>query len=1103
MLHHHPCSPFRPSTRHPYFRHIAPPHPCPHAVSVSGIPFPLSMPDLASPASRLQRAHSVPARTKEAHPYRTPSLRSDGPLSVTLDRPASTGAVTATNLRFLSPSHQRAQPPSLLPPDIPRTCHYLDCQCSLSFVPRGAVSLRQPTVIGGLPHRFVKCSQCRRDNWIQLRWPASASQLPPIATCSWYRYASIAIDAERCDVLCLRFGDVVAATFPRTLGVAMRTAFAAQLRHTFPCWTPSHAPSGLAWHINESDVVVAIAATLAVLGLIPAAVAASGIHQGPLPLINIDDIQLDPTGAVIHPTEDKHHDTWACGLYLPEPPRFRPFHIAAVPMTYPRTVLFPYHSSFTPVACTLDAAAIRALPHLGVRYPDMAVAVGTSLYGSPIFSTTPYTSLHSNSYDSAATRIPWSDHRLRAWLSREQDSGCLVDISAAIAALEAYGVAPVYRVHPTSAVLKPTYGPDGQLVSDHVSKLRVVDDYSFSASPDVDVSVNGTVDTRHLPRIRLCSVGDVIANLQHQRSRLQLPATETASCGQPPSAFVEAPFALFKVDLERAYRQHPTLRAHLWMTCTRIEVGYGTTRLFCDTATPFGRSDSTGAFSPPVMATNASIQRCGINSMEYSDDFNIVGPAASASAAVALVLAIITSVGMTAQPDKLEEEGVPGPSKTVLGIHLDVCEYTASMTSSRRSKLLVALREMMKPADPRHHGRLHVGDVRSLAHRLDFICTALPQARAQLTPLFQFVHANYGRMTRKIHAPQSVFRAMEFWQHTVSGFHSASFHPEHQPMFPNAICIGDAAEGGYGCVEARTLNYFQGQWTTTELDSLPITQREAAVVVWAMYRFAAVAARPHVAMDTPAHLRSCPSPHLPRRSPLPCIVLLCDNLPAVQAFNCGYSSNPSLAYLLCAAARVQLQTRVAAFVFHIDGANNPVADAISRFKPLPSQCPPLSLVTLPVRLRSLLDAVRNAESSPESSATRTTPRTRRGDCGLSSALTLVPTSCMTTPMWLAPSTPTYGSTSPYSSPHYDGGMGDRGCAAQPSPRTCPVLAPSWASSLPRLCRLNDQSLRISSAVHGTRGGQLLHAIESLCRPRSSGMPSPTPLWTSPSVPPLQ
>ena len=1030
----------------------------------------------------------------------------------------------------------------LIPMVTPANCTYPDCQRRLCF---------QRITHGGVVRRtaITRCPNCRRDAWILLRQPSTeaCSGLPDVGTAPWYRWTVVSTNADNDNTLTLRFGDRNIVSLPTDVGDRLRARFQQHTLSTFPCWSRATAlngrqlrPHGIPWNTHESDLAVAILATLTTHAQTHSVVTAHNADSSidianvttetqthPVPAItwhiSVSNLRLHPGGTLALTRYSAaelqldgitvHLSTWASHAYLAEPPRYRPFMTiteAPCPPHLRRSapgIMRRDHSAFTPTPGPLHADGIRALPHLTDRYPDMPTLVGTALYGLPMFTDVPHATLAHNEY-SGTRAIPWDDIRLQALIRDELNNGSLVNVSQCVAD----GV--IHRTHPTSTRLKPANDEQGNALPDHALKLRQIDDYSFQATDgDNDISVNNGCTTTELPPIRVCAVSDVVDHILH----LDAAATPIERLD---------PVTLFKVDAQSAYRHVQTMAAHVWMTCTTVELDNSTITV-ADRCTPFGRKDAAAAFCMFGNACTASAQRRGVSVFIYSDDANCIARSQIAIAQRDIVLDNNRRAGLNTNMAKLRSrEGTPHPDQPILGVTVNAQTLTMSVTAARRLKLVASIEDVL------HRATTALPDLRSLAHKLLFVAECMPASKPTVQPVFHCYNAEIAAApTAPLHRRTTITtdarHALTFWLEALeAGTCQCSFRPNLEPVFPNAIAISDAAGIGFGSVETRTLLSFSGRWTALEL-KLPITQREMLAVVFGIFRYAHIACRHHV--DTgPGHSQSsstatststtttttittsiaatAPSPghgrgggglrtgHSCNARQYPLLLAFCDNNAVVNAFSRGFSPDPTLAFLLYAAARVQLQARFTVTVCHISGANNSVTDALSRFLPVPLDTPVLELATLPLRVRTLLDARLRSSSSPANTVTPARRTTPRGDVSLSSALSLVPTHSAR--VLHRTRTAHYCSTS---SPGFDNAASPPDALSHrlPCTHTTPVFAPSWASNFTRLCLVTQPSGRLSVVSHRSH---IVSTIESLFPLQSSATPSPTALETPATTP---
>jgi hypothetical protein len=631
----------------------------------------------------------------------------------------------------------------------------------------------------------------------------------------------------------------------------------------------------------------------------------------------------------------------------------------------------------------LDPLGLLKLTGINREHPLRALAVGMALYGLPIFANVPATPLRHNNYNASgvsASSIPATDPRVIKIRAKELVLGAHTVVTEQAADPDC-----VIRLHPVNFVLKPTY-IDGRTVPPQHSALRMVDDLTFQASADpASVSVNNASDPRHLPPIHLATVQNIMQHLKY---------VHTASVSGHPldgslchSAGDDNRLG-FKLDVSRAYRNCAVLAAHSWMTAHEFPNADGDSEVLIDSFYPFGMKQSTKVWTIIGTLLNCSMQAQHIAVLfDYSDDFMGVSTPAHGPSDVAAATAIIESVGLQVNMDKLASEGFLHPVKTFLGVRIDVRRFSASLCPLRCVKLTASIDDMLQ------HRNLSATSVKSLAHKFLFVSAAVPYATAMTIDLFAYASSALSQRERLSVTP-ALADALKWWKKHLPRFRDLdySFHPDDEPWYPSDVVFTDASGHGFGGVSTRYLTVFQGMWSALER-SCSITHREAFAVLLAVLRFAASPAGggsaaaasitstlpptlrlnanasvfspapssfPSSLLSTsppPPHVSSCsPAPHRVLVSP-PCLVVMCDNLGAVNLFDKGFSSDPVFGYILRITAQVLHQCQFHLRVFHVSGVFNNVADLASRqaLATSPAGTPKLQLSTLQPRFRWLLE----------------------------------------------------------------------------------------------------------------------------------------------------
>ena len=686
---------------------------------------------------------------------------------------------------------------------------------------------------------------------------------------------------------------------------------------------------------------------------------------------------------------------WPAHIYVAEPPRARPFfsvRAAPIPRSDRRFPLCRWHSAFTPVGehAPLDPMGLLKLTGINKGHPLRALAVGMALYGLPIFASVPATPLRHNNYNASGTStssIPASDARVVKIRAKELVLGAHTVVTEQSSDPEC-----VIRLHPVNFVLKPTY-VDGRTVPPQQSALRMVDDLTFQASDDPsNISVNNASDPRHLPPIHLAMVQNIMQHLKY---------VHTASVsGHPLDAALchssgDDDRLGFKLDVSRAYRNCAVLAAHGWMTAHEFPNADGDPEVLIDSFYPFGMKQSTKVWTIIGTLLNCSMQAQHIAVFDYSDDFMGVTTPAHGTSDVATVTATIESVGLQVNADKLASEGFLHPIKTFLGVRIDVRRLSASLCPLRCAKLTTTVNDMLQ------HRNLSATAVKSLAHKFLFVSAAVPYATAMTIDLFAYASSALSQRERLSVTP-ALADALKWWKKHLPRFRDLnySFHPDDEPWYPSDVVFTDASGHGFGGVSTRYLTVFQGMWSALER-SCSITHREAFAVLLAVLRFAASPAGGGSAVAASITATLPPAPRLnvnasvfspapssfpssllfttpslpPHASPCspatqrvlvspPCLVVMCDNLGAVNLFDKGFSSDPVFGYILRITAQVLHQCQFHLRVFHVSGVFNNMADLVSRqaLATSPAGTPKLQLSTLQPRFRWLLETALSTAS---------------------------------------------------------------------------------------------------------------------------------------------
>ena len=355
---------------------------------------------------------------------------------------------------------------------------------------------------------------------------------------------------------------------------------------------------------------------------------------------------------------------------------------------------------------------------------------------------------------------------------------------------------------------------------------------------------------------------------------------------------------LAKVDIKSAYRNVPVHPDDRWLTGMVWRDS-----LFMDAALPFGLRSAPKIFTALADAAEWMVRREGVEFI-ILDDFLLMGRPGTEECAVALetLLGVFHKLGLPVAPDKLE-----GPTSRLvfLGFELD----TVAMEVRLPGPKLRELREVIQQWQDRRS--CTVKELESLIGKLGHAAQVVQPGKTFLRRMFE-LKARMGQCRGKIRLNAGIRSDILWWATFVEAWNGVNMlkdPSQHHSMGH----IWTVASGSFGC---GAWNPYSGEWiqlrwaevagsASLESQNGGIAWKELLPIIMAC----AVWGRQWVGGAVTFH---------------------CDNTSAVSVVTSGYSRVQEIMHLLRCLFFVRARFQFEAWAVHTPGADNGIADAISR-----------------------------------------------------------------------------------------------------------------------------------------------------------------------------
>ncbi len=373
---------------------------------------------------------------------------------------------------------------------------------------------------------------------------------------------------------------------------------------------------------------------------------------------------------------------------------------------------------------------------------------------------------------------------------------------------------------------------------------------------------------------------------------------------------------LAKMDVKQAYRQvsvHPDDRPLLGMLWKG--------EVFVDTTLPFGLRSAPLLFTALADAALWVMKKHGTSHVfHYVDDFITMGAdAAECERNNAIMHETCTRLGLPPEPEK--DEG-PATCITFLGIELDTAELELRLPQDKLARLTTEL------AGWRGRKACKKRDLLSLIGVLSHACKVVRAGRTFLRRLIE-LSTTTKRLEHFVRLSREARSDIEWWWQFSTSWNGIKLLKSPAETHPAIIVVSDAS-GSWGCGAYWGSQWFQlpwageaEQWHITAKELVPIV---VATVLWGRsWRGQTVLAR-------------------------------CDNAAVVSIIGKGTSRDKEAMHLARCLAFFQAEFDVQLVASHIKGAENVLADALSRNNSVlfRAQCPQAEAEPTPIP-EALLD----------------------------------------------------------------------------------------------------------------------------------------------------
>jgi hypothetical protein len=371
-----------------------------------------------------------------------------------------------------------------------------------------------------------------------------------------------------------------------------------------------------------------------------------------------------------------------------------------------------------------------------------------------------------------------------------------------------------------------------------------------------------------------------------------------------------------KVDVKSAFRFIPVLPADRQLLCLSIF-----DKFFVEKSLPFGSRSSPALWETFIRMVLFGLRtKYGLDSViAYVDDFLLVaGSKAACNLKKKLLLTIFKQLGIPVNLTKLETEGVPSPTVTLLGVTLDAISMSASLPREKLSTILSTIADL-----DISRSEWTLKEVQQLVGSLAFVCRVVPAGKIFLSRIIAALRSLSALKSIDDPNPSGVLTSeiksdLKWWLTWLPSWPGLSlFFLSPEPvlscsdlnLYTDACLLGFGAtlipSFTFGAWPSQYLKWFDDSATLLQLTKLPSAWLEIAAVGVAFASFGSA---------------------LSRRK----ILLQSDNTAIVTAINKGYSGDPVIAATLRFLFYFCISHHSSLSAVYYPGAKNVLADSLSR-----------------------------------------------------------------------------------------------------------------------------------------------------------------------------
>lgn len=219
---------------------------------------------------------------------------------------------------------------------------------------------------------------------------------------------------------------------------------------------------------------------------------------------------------------------------------------------------------------------------------------------------------------------------------------------------------------------------------------------------------------------------------------------------------------LWKADLREAFRHIAVAKSQARLLGFQID-----DKVFVDCALPFGSKSSPWLFNLFAEGLHwlldSVITQPGYSrTTHYLDDF--FGAVASSEDPTWPIFALrlaTTATGFSLSPKKT---AWASKNMEILGVEVDTVHQTASITDSRRDKVIALCQTLL------HKGQASLHDLQKVAGHLQFITRVVPHGRAFLRRIYDAVKARYCCNVFATRLSKTAKDKLEWWIATLTSW---------------------------------------------------------------------------------------------------------------------------------------------------------------------------------------------------------------------------------------------------------------------------------------------------------------------------------------------